>query len=126
MQPHALEIIKVRNLERTKRFYKSLGFVLVEEQHDGGPIHYSVDFGGCLWEFFPAKNTATATKSSKDRLLIVDVKNFDDLLALCEEMELAYEAVTYYDQNRGLRTTTVDDPDGWRIKLMEVSSEPVH
>lgn len=87
MQPTTVEVVFVRDLQRTHRFYTALGFVLKEEVHEKGPIHYSVAFGGMIVEFYPAKSTLVAPPPTKSRLLIVEVDNFDHVLQTCSAME---------------------------------------
>ncbi len=126
MQPKTVEVIYVRDLQRTKRFYEALGYALQEEQHGNGPLHYSVDFGTYLWEFYPAKNTAAATQPSEHRRLFIDTADFETVLKLCGLMNLDRDPVTHYDKERLLRSMAVEDPDGWRINICEVPKPSVH
>ncbi len=129
MQPKTIEVIHVQNLERTKRFYEALGYVLKREDHPGCPVHYSVDFGTFLWEFYPAKSTAVMTYPSKDRRIFVDVVDFETIIAICAEMDLDRDPIKFYDQERSLRSVIVQDPDGWRIHVREIAFDanpPVH
>ncbi len=129
MQPKTVEVIKVRNLERTKRFYETLGYALVEESHDGGPVHYSVDFGTYLWEFYPSTSNGNPSPPTKGRFLIVETEAFDRVLALCVEWGLRRDPVSYHDPPRRLRVTTVADPDGWLLHVQETAPDanpPVH
>lgn len=123
MQPTTVEVVFVRDLQRTHRFYTALGFVLKEENHDNGPIHYSVAFGGMIVEFYPTKSTAVAPPPAKSRLLIVEVEHFDHVLRTCSDMDLEREPVEYYDRKRNLRSMCVHDPDDWRVRILEVVPE---
>lgn len=50
-----LIVLFVGDLQRSREFYSLLGLSFVEEQHDGGPVHYAATLpGGCVLELYPA------------------------------------------------------------------------
>lgn len=122
-QPKTIRVIKAKRLDRTRLFYEALGYTLIEEQHGSGPIHYSVDFGSCVYVFYPAKSGATVTPSKSD-FWIVDVTRFDDVLRIANELELERDPVTFYDPEQRLRSAIFEDPDGRRILVREVGNDP--
>lgn len=123
-QPKTIRVIKAKRLDRTRLFYEALGYVLIEEQHGDGPIHYSIDFGGCVYEFYPSKSGSTVTPSKSD-FWIVDVRRFDDVLHIANELDLEHEPVTFYNPERKLRSAIFEDPDGRRILVREVGNDPM-
>lgn len=123
MQPKTVRVIKVKHLDRTRQFYEALGYVLVEEQHNNGPIHYSVDFGLCVYEFYPAESGAHVAPPKGD-FWIVDVRRFDHVSHVANALGLDRDPVKYYDPERSLRSAIFEDPDGRRILVREVGYDP--
>lgn len=58
-----LLVIRVSDLEMSRRWYECLGFAFVQEQHRKGPSHYACDANGWVFELYPAsaRNPASAT-----------------------------------------------------------------
>jgi catechol 2,3-dioxygenase-like lactoylglutathione lyase family enzyme len=115
--------MKVKRLDHTRRFYEALGYTLVEEQHRTGPIHFSVDFGGCVYEFYPAE-IGSHVAPPKGDFWIVDVRRFDDVLRVANDLDLDRDPVKYYDPEQKLRSAIFEDPDGRRILVREVGQDP--
>lgn len=50
-----LLVLYVTDPQRSREFYELLGLTLTEEQHDGGPVHYSAQLpGGTVLELYPS------------------------------------------------------------------------
>ncbi|CPT03428.1 MULTISPECIES: VOC family protein [Mycobacteriaceae] len=51
----SLVVLYVADLDSSRRFYELLGLDLVEERHEGGPVHYSAQLpGGTVLELYPS------------------------------------------------------------------------
>ncbi len=59
-----LLVLKTRQLDRLRAFYRALGVELAEEKHGGGPVHYAGQVGEAVLEIYPLpdeSNTADTT-----------------------------------------------------------------
>eukprot|EP01060_Flectonema_neradi_P013031 TRINITY_DN19813_c0_g1_i2.p1 TRINITY_DN19813_c0_g1~~TRINITY_DN19813_c0_g1_i2.p1 ORF type:complete len:108 (+),score=9.01 TRINITY_DN19813_c0_g1_i2:55-378(+) len=56
-----LLVVYCSDLKTSLEYYRSLGLHFVEEQHGKGPIHWSTDLDGCIFELYP-KRKADAEK----------------------------------------------------------------
>jgi lactoylglutathione lyase len=48
-----LFVLRCSDLRASKQFYEQLGFSFVEEQHGCGPVHYSSENAGFVFELYP-------------------------------------------------------------------------
>ena len=51
----SLLVLRTEDLERSVRFYRTLGLRFAEEQHGNGPVHYACELGETVLELYPAK-----------------------------------------------------------------------
>ncbi|WP_437989277.1 VOC family protein [Sorangium sp. So ce145] len=108
VQRVAYVVLRCADLERSRRFYESLGLRLSPEQHGNGAKHYACDVGGMVLELYPLSDRAT----SGLRLGLV-VSDLDRILASLR----ALGAVVGTIGSEGSSPVTVVDPDGHRIAL---------
>ncbi|MEM6500307.1 MAG: VOC family protein [Cyanobacteria bacterium P01_C01_bin.89] len=91
-------VLYVSDLAKSAKFYSSLGFDLVEEQHGQGPKHYSCTFGGITLELYPAgKRPVTRIRLGLER---ATNPTFEALL-------------------NGKDSNVVKDPDGNSVELIQ-------
>lgn len=50
-----LLVLRSHDIDAARLFYEALGLAWQEEQHEGGPKHYSCRLGATLFELYPAK-----------------------------------------------------------------------
>lgn len=72
-----LLVLYVADLDRSRHFYSLLGLQFVEEQHEGGPVHYAATLPtGIVLELYPAGDRAvTRTRLGfmvRDRAAVAD------------------------------------------------------
>ena len=103
-----LLVLRCKEIEVTKRFYKKLGVEFIKEQHGKGPVHYSCDVGGVLLELYPLKKGELSLEQSRLGFA-VDRKYME---AMQNKMLSSYE----FD---GIEVMVVQDPDGRKIELRE-------
>ena len=116
-------VIRTDHLEKTRQFYEALGLTLIEELHDGCPLHYSCDFGGLLVEFYPADAKAPPVKTGNDLRLFFETERFDFLLDVCRKLDLERGPVSYHGPKRDLRLVTLRDPDGRPVRVRETGKD---
>jgi lactoylglutathione lyase len=56
----SLLVLRCADLERSREFYSALGLTLVAEQHDQGPLHYSITLGTTVLELYPFTDERTS------------------------------------------------------------------
>ncbi len=107
--PPSLELIvlRVADIDASATFYRALGLVLIEEQHERGPRHFSMDLGGVTVELYP-RGAGTSTSSLLLGLLVADP-------AACVTAALAHGG-------KRAGTFTVEDLDGHRLVLRAATS----
>ena len=54
-----LLVLRSHDIDAARLFYEALGLTWQEEQHEGGPKHYSCRLGATLFELYPAKEGLT-------------------------------------------------------------------
>jgi len=100
----AYVVLRCADLERSRRFYESIGLQLVAEQHGKGAQHYSAEIGGVVLELYPLSGRPT----SGLRLGLV----VSDLAGVIESVKALGMTVSRADAS-----ATVVDPDGHQIAL---------
>jgi catechol 2,3-dioxygenase-like lactoylglutathione lyase family enzyme len=127
--PNGIEIAQVRvarptdNLDELTSFYRD-GLGLVEigrfEDHDG---YTGVMFGlpGRAYhlEFTQHKAGSPCPAPTRDNLLVFYLPNGDDIERLAERLAaMGYPEVEPENPYWAGRGITIEDPDGWRVVLM--------
>jgi predicted enzyme related to lactoylglutathione lyase len=54
----SLIVLRCVDIEAARRFYEAIGLSWQEEQHAGGPRHYSARVGAILFELYPSREAA--------------------------------------------------------------------
>lgn len=102
-----LLVLRCKKLETSKQFYERLGFTFVKEKHGGGPLHYSSQDAGFVFELYPlAENEAVGNSR-----VGFSVKGIQQVLS---QVPIASQ----YEFN-GKQIYIVRDPDGRKIELSE-------
>lgn len=102
----SLLVIRCSDLDASKRFYEALGLVLLPEQHDSGPPHWSSRVGVTVLELYPAGSSPIAPL--RFGFHVADVRStVSAVLANGGRLSGSFDA------NRSI----VVDPDGNKIEL---------
>lgn len=78
----SLLVIRASDIEKSLAFYRALGLSFIREQHGAGPIHYSCESGGFVFEIYPAR----AEDSHDSRMIGFKVESLDETLARLSEL----------------------------------------
>lgn len=100
-----LLVLRCRELQVSKKFYEQLGFRFVEEQHGRGPVHYSSQEAGFVFELYPL-----ARGEPVDNLRL----GFSVVSIEYAVQSLNLEGMYESD---GRQVYVVQDPDGRKIEL---------
>lgn len=109
--PDSLDLIvlRVADIDASATFYRALGLVLIEEQHERGPRHFSMDVAGVTVELYPRGERAS-TSGQRLELLVADP-------AACLTAALAHGG-----KRVGAAGFSVEDLDGHRLSLRAPTS----
>lgn len=102
-----LLVLRCRELEASKRFYELLGFGFVREKHGDGPLHYSSQDAGFVFELYPLRENEQACNSRVG----FSVKDIQQVLSQV--------AITSQHEFNGKQIYIVRDPDGRSVELRE-------
>jgi lactoylglutathione lyase len=53
-------VLRCADLEISKTWFEALGLSTTREQHQGGPVHYSIAIGDLVLELYPLRERATS------------------------------------------------------------------
>ena len=111
----SLLVLKTREVEKLRVFYRAIGIELVEERHGNGPRHYSGQTGGVLLEIYPLPFGDTAADTTTRLGFSVDaIDNVVESLQAIDATIVAPPQLTEW----GLRAV-VRDPDGRAVELYQ-------
>ena len=112
-----LLVIRTSNPKALSIFYERLGMVFQYHQHGNGPMHYSAEFGGLVFEIYPLlKSQETPDHSLR---LGFEVDDLDELILKLKEVQVEIlQNPTHTDWGY---IGIIKDPDGRKIELKEHS-----
>jgi len=111
MNPFLL-VIRVRDLGENLNFYSQLGISFQKEKHGKGPVHYSAELSGMVFELYPCRENESVSnirfgiKIKKADSLATEIKKWVE-----NETDMAYSD---YDGNE---VFVVTDPDKRKIEV---------
>ncbi|MEM6400394.1 MAG: VOC family protein [Cyanobacteria bacterium P01_D01_bin.116] len=108
-----LVVIRVEDLNRSKKFYEKLGINFLYEQHGNGEKHLCAMLSGIVFEIYPSSNNIDSSGVRLGfRVSSVD-KTIEELQAI--ETVIVSPAK---DSEWGRRAVILD-PDGHKIELID-------
>ncbi len=111
----ALVVIKSPDIQNLKAFYEEIGIEFKEERHGEGPLHYSANLNGIIFEIYPQK---IGTKPSKGAPIGFKVKNLETVLN--QKLILhSIEIIEPLEKTEWGNRVVIKDPDGRRVELYE-------
>jgi len=112
-----LLVIRTSNPKELSSFYEQLGMVFQHHRHGSGPMHYSAEFGGLVFEIYPLLKNQKAADSSLR--LGFDVDNLDELIKKLQEAQI--EILQNPIQTDWGYIAIIKDPDGRKIELHDIN-----
>lgn len=107
-----LIVIRVKDLETSKRFYEILGINFSYEQHGKGEKHLSAILEGIVFEIYPSNNNIDTSAVR----LGFRVSSVDKTI---EELQAIETAIISPPKNSQWgRRAVILDPDGHKIELV--------
>jgi lactoylglutathione lyase len=115
-----LVVLRVADLERSRRFYECLGVRFARERHAAGPEHLAADLGGTVFELYPDGGRGpTAGLRLGFRVPCVDA-------ATAAAREAGADVLITAADGPWGRRAVVADPDGIRVELTSPFPEQSH
>ncbi|SMF66885.1 Catechol 2,3-dioxygenase [Alteromonadaceae bacterium Bs31] len=103
----SLLVIRCKDLEASKSFYQLLGFNFVKEQHGSGPVHYSCEQDGCVFELYPNKGESPQD-NNRLGFKVSNISVILEQLSVVESYDFA-----------GITIRVLTDPDGRKVEISE-------
>ena len=110
----SLIVLRTTKMESMRLFYDALGLRFVEERPEDGPVHYTCDLDGTVIEISPTVKTL----DTEGILLGLNVDSLDFVLANLQAAGLLPDDLPPDAAEQG--ELTLQDPDGRRVRLVEV------
>ncbi|MCW3096411.1 MAG: Glyoxalase/bleomycin resistance protein/dioxygenase [Chthonomonadaceae bacterium] len=109
-----LVVIRSGDIERSTRFYTSLGLHLEKHRRGNGPEHFASEYEGGVFEIYPRQEENDSTAGVRIGFQVAKV----DVLV----QKLAEEGAAVISPPKSSpwgRRAVVEDPDGHRVELTE-------
>jgi uncharacterized glyoxalase superfamily protein PhnB len=114
----SLIVLRSSNLEAAVRFYETVGFSFVQEQHGSGAIHYSCELNGTVIEIYPGEpGEAPNRKQAGATMLGFRVDSLDTVLEILQN--IGANVLTNPQTSQWGKRMVVEDPDGRAVELSE-------
>ncbi|MFO0937638.1 MAG: VOC family protein [Gemmataceae bacterium] len=111
----SLIVLKTRQVDALRKFYRSLWIELIMEQHGNGPVHFAGQIGEVLLEVYPLPNEGTPTDTSTR--LGFTVANMNKVIEKLKDLETTVVSEPQASQ-WGMRAV-VRDPDGRAVEIYQ-------
>ena len=110
-----LLVLKTRQVEQLRLFYRTVGIELVEEKHGTGPVHFAGRVGDVVIEIYPLPDDGAPVDSSTR--LGFAVENLNDVIQALEA--IGTKIVTPPKQTPWGIQAVVRDPDGRSVEVTQ-------
>lgn len=114
-----LLVIKTDNPELLKAQYEAIGFHFVHHRHGNGPLHYSSEVDGLVFEIYPLPKSVVEADSTTR--LGFDVNDLDKVVVALERAN--WRMVSAPKLTDWGYVAVVEDLDGRRVELKEFKNE---
>ena len=112
-----LLVLRVTDIEISKKFYNLLGVEFEEHQHGKGLRHFAAELGGVTFELYPCTEEYPLSSSTRIGFRVNDMKKVLKQLHVNGIEPLLEPKQTEW----GIRTV-IEDPDKHRVELVQESS----
>ena len=103
----SLLAIRCKDIELSKEFYQKLGLSFAKEQHEDGPVHYSCECNGCVFELYPNEGMPSED-NNRLGFKVSDLANITKILSITDSYIFS-----------GCAVYVLTDPDGRKIEISE-------
>lgn len=110
-----LVVLRVSDLECSAAFYRHLGLRFKKHQHGNGPVHFSAETPGGVFELYPLSKTSAATSSTRIGFRVPSV---DAVMAQFRPISAA-SIISEPQASEWGKRAVIADPDGHRVELTQ-------
>ncbi len=110
-----LVVLRVADLERSATFYAALGIGFDRHAHGTGPEHLASDYGGLVFELYPATTAQPASASTRIGFSVDDLEEAIASVAALPD----FHFISPPQDSEWGRRAVITDPDGHRVELIE-------
>ncbi len=108
-----LVVIRAKDIEASKAFYKTLGLTFERHQHGKGLPHYTYETNSCVFEIYPAQDESSSTL--RMGFSVADPDHLVELL-----INSGNKILTAPKDSPWGRRAVVQDPDGHKVELTKL------
>lgn len=108
-----LLVVRVSDLERSRRWYEVLGLTFREEKHGEGPLHYAATEDDFVIELYPASQTNPVPTGIRLGFRVPDVR------ATVAAMRSPESVIVEPVEKFGRLCAVLIDPDGIKVEVVE-------
>ena len=121
MSGPCLNLLTIRSIDidRSAQFYASLGLSFSRHRHGAGPIHYSAESEGLVFEIHPLREGDSSTRSARLGFRIRDLEAALHNLLTAGATLIARPTPSPWGER-----AIVEDPDGHKIELLAQQASP--
>ena len=111
-----LLVIRTENPEILKEQYEKIGLKFEYHRHGNGPMHYSFEKDGFVFEIYPSRNIIG---KKEDRIRLgFELKNLD--LKIHELKNTNWKIISEVKETKWGRIAIIEDLDGRKIELKDL------
>jgi len=107
-----LVVIRSKAIDRAVGFYKEMGLLFTQHRHGSGPLHYTSDVDGLIFEIYPLKPDQPPTTGTRIGFHVDDVDRVVGMLS-----KIGATIVTPPSDSEWGRRAVVRDLDGHVVEL---------
>ena len=115
-----LVVLRSPDIDRAASFYREMGLLFTRHSHGAGPVHYSSEVDGLVFEIYPLASASTPTVSTRIGFRVDSVDEIVPLLA-----RLGAKIVTAPADSEWGRRAIVKDLDGHAVELLAAKTPTV-
>ena len=108
-----LVVLRSADIDRAATFYREMGLLFTRHSHGSGPVHYTSEVSGFVFELYPLTPSSTPTAGTRIGFRVDSVDQIVPLLA-----QLGAKIVTAPADSEWGRRAVVKDLDGHTVELL--------
>ena len=108
-----LVVLRSPDIDRAVTFYREMGLLFTQHRHGNGPLHYTSDVNGLVFEIYPLKADQAPTTATRIGFRVDDVDGIVTMLS-----KIGATIVTPPTDSEWGRRAVVRDRDGHVVELI--------
>lgn len=113
----SLLVLRVKDIEESKKFYELLGISFIKEQHNNGAVHYASTIDGLVFEIYPSTPCYPVECSTRIGFKLNNIEQIIENLKSNNYQDSIVKDLCFNNQHIH---ALLKDPDGRKIELNEL------